>query len=192
MVTRPRDCLPYRKPRQLRRTRVRAGRRRHGDPVAPAPGPHRRPSRASGRGAAGLVRRMGRACQALPRAARIPAPPHPASRAEVAPGQPRTDCRPHLLEPNGSATRLVNEIDIEAPSAARRLAASLAVSRIKAAVAANLTELTRILERLFHQPLEERVSMSWTGTRDTGAGQVSLTIRTHPAAEWRIAGGAER
>ncbi len=98
----------------------------------------------------------------------------------------------YLLEPNGSATRLVNEMDIEALSAARRLVASLAVSRIKAAVAANLTELTRILERLFHQPLEERVSMSWTGTRDTGAGQVSLTIRTHPAAEWRIAGGAER
>jgi hypothetical protein len=38
-------------------------------------------------------------------------------------------------------------MDIEAPSAARRLVASLAVSRIKAAVTANLTELTRILER---------------------------------------------
>lgn len=53
----------------------------------------------------------------------------------------------YLLEPNGSATRVVNQIAIEAPSAARRLVASLAVSRIKAAVAANLTELKRILER---------------------------------------------
>jgi Polyketide cyclase / dehydrase and lipid transport len=53
----------------------------------------------------------------------------------------------YRLEPRGSATRLVNEIDIEASSAARRLVASLAVSRIKAAVAANLTELKRLLER---------------------------------------------
>jgi hypothetical protein len=81
--------------RPARHTRVRAGRRHHGDPVAPAPGPHRRASRAAGRAAAGLVRRMGRACQALPRAARVPAPAHPASRAEVAPGQPRADGRPH-------------------------------------------------------------------------------------------------
>jgi glyoxylase-like metal-dependent hydrolase (beta-lactamase superfamily II)/uncharacterized protein YndB with AHSA1/START domain len=53
----------------------------------------------------------------------------------------------YLLEPNGSATRLVNQMDIEASSAARRLVASLAAPRIKAAVAANLTELKRILER---------------------------------------------
>jgi len=45
----------------------------------------------------------------------------------------------------GGATRLTNEVDIEPSSGALRLLAPLAVPRVKAAVAANLGELKRIL-----------------------------------------------
>ena len=44
--------------------------------------------RADRRRPAGVGRRMGRAGQARPGAARLPAQPHPAARPEVAPGQP--------------------------------------------------------------------------------------------------------
>lgn len=71
----------------------------------------------------------------------------PVSRVEIQ-GQlgPFWTRASYLLEPAGRATRLVNEMNIEAPSALRRLVASLAVSQVKVAVAGNLTELKRILE----------------------------------------------
>lgn len=52
----------------------------------------------------------------------------------------------YLLAPVGDGTRLVNVVDLEPASAASRLLAPLATSRVKAAVAANLNTLKRLLE----------------------------------------------
>ena len=52
----------------------------------------------------------------------------------------------YRIEPVGGATLLTNLVELEPTSAASRLLAPLAGSRIKAAVAANLEELKRILE----------------------------------------------
>jgi hypothetical protein len=52
----------------------------------------------------------------------------------------------YLLAPVGDGTRLVNVVDLEPASAASRLLAPLATSRVKAAVAANLNTLKQLLE----------------------------------------------
>ena len=77
--------------RPARHARLRPLRRGHRDPVAPAPRPHRRAARADRHRTAGVGRRMGRAVQARPGAARVPTQPHPAARTEMAPDQPRAD-----------------------------------------------------------------------------------------------------
>jgi uncharacterized protein YndB with AHSA1/START domain len=52
----------------------------------------------------------------------------------------------YVLEPVGTATLLTNSVDLE-PSGLFRLAAPLAVPRVKTAVADNLGVLKRLLER---------------------------------------------
>ena len=52
----------------------------------------------------------------------------------------------YLLAPVGDGTRLVNVVDLEPASAASRLLAPLATSRVKAAVAANLNTLRQVLQ----------------------------------------------
>jgi hypothetical protein len=52
----------------------------------------------------------------------------------------------YLLAPSGDGTQLTNVIDLESTSGAVRLLAPLAASRVKAAVAANLNTLKRMLE----------------------------------------------
>jgi carbon monoxide dehydrogenase subunit G len=52
----------------------------------------------------------------------------------------------YLLAPSGDGTQLTNVIDLESASGAVRLLAPLAASRVKAAVAANLNTLKRMLE----------------------------------------------
>jgi hypothetical protein len=52
----------------------------------------------------------------------------------------------YLLEAASGATRLVNNVELDPSPAALRLVAPLVASRIKAAVAHNLTELKQILE----------------------------------------------
>lgn len=51
----------------------------------------------------------------------------------------------YVLEPLGNATRLVNDMELEA-SGVMRLVAPLAAARVKAAVAANLDVLKQVLE----------------------------------------------
>jgi hypothetical protein len=52
----------------------------------------------------------------------------------------------YLLTPMGDSTQLTNAVDLVPSSGALRLLAPLAATRVKAAVAANLDTLTRILE----------------------------------------------
>lgn len=52
----------------------------------------------------------------------------------------------YLLAPTDDGTRLTNVVDLESASGALRLAAPLAASRVKAAVAANLDMLKQLLE----------------------------------------------
>jgi hypothetical protein len=52
----------------------------------------------------------------------------------------------YLLAPMGDSTQLTNAVDLAPSSGALRLLAPLAALRVKAAVAANLDTLTRILE----------------------------------------------
>src|SRR5215218_4322692 len=52
----------------------------------------------------------------------------------------------YLLAPMGDSTQLTNAVDLAPSSGALRLLAPLAAFRVKAAVAANLDTLTRILE----------------------------------------------
>lgn len=52
----------------------------------------------------------------------------------------------YLIEPMEGATRLINTVDLEPSSAASKLLAPFAGSRIKTAVAENLDALKRILE----------------------------------------------
>jgi hypothetical protein len=52
----------------------------------------------------------------------------------------------YLLAPVGDGTQLINVVDLESASGAVRLLASLAASRVKAAVAANLNTLKQMLE----------------------------------------------
>jgi carbon monoxide dehydrogenase subunit G len=52
----------------------------------------------------------------------------------------------YLLAPTDDGTRLTNVVDLESASGARRLAAPLAASRVKTAVAANLATLKQLLE----------------------------------------------
>jgi hypothetical protein len=52
----------------------------------------------------------------------------------------------YLLAPVGDGTQLINVVDLEPASAASRLLAPLATSRVKAAVAANLNTLKQLLE----------------------------------------------
>ena len=53
----------------------------------------------------------------------------------------------YLLAPTDDGTRLTNVVDLESASGALRLAAPLAASRVKRAVAANLDTLKQLLER---------------------------------------------
>jgi uncharacterized protein YndB with AHSA1/START domain len=66
-----------------------------------------------------------------------------AIEGEIGPFHARVDYR---IEPVGGATLLTNVVELEPTSAASRLLAPLAGSRIKAAVAGNLDELKQILE----------------------------------------------
>jgi uncharacterized protein YndB with AHSA1/START domain len=59
---------------------------------------------------------------------------------------PLTATISYLLAPVGDGTQLTNVVDLESASAALRLLAPLATSRVKAAVAANLNTLKQILE----------------------------------------------
>jgi Polyketide cyclase / dehydrase and lipid transport len=52
----------------------------------------------------------------------------------------------YLLTPIGDETRLTNAVDLKPSSAVLRLFAPLAVSRVKASVAANLERLKQVLE----------------------------------------------
>ena len=52
----------------------------------------------------------------------------------------------YLLAPTDDGTRLTNTVDLEPSSGALRLAAPLAASRVKTAVAANLDTLKQLLE----------------------------------------------
>jgi hypothetical protein len=52
----------------------------------------------------------------------------------------------YLLTPIGDGTRLTNAVDLKPSSAVLRLFAPLAVSRVKASVAANLEKLKQVLE----------------------------------------------
>ena len=52
----------------------------------------------------------------------------------------------YLLTPIGDGTRLNNAVDLKPSSAVLRLFAPLAVSRVKASVAANLEKLKQVLE----------------------------------------------
>ena len=52
----------------------------------------------------------------------------------------------YLLTPIGDGTRLTNAVDLKPSSAVLRLFAPLAVSRVKASVAANLDRLKQVLE----------------------------------------------
>ena len=52
----------------------------------------------------------------------------------------------YLLAPTDDGTRLTNVVDLESASGALRLAAPLAASRVKRAVAANLDTLKQLLE----------------------------------------------
>jgi carbon monoxide dehydrogenase subunit G len=52
----------------------------------------------------------------------------------------------YVLAPTGDGTRLANAVNLEPASGAVRLLAPLAASRVKAAVAANLDTLRRVLE----------------------------------------------
>jgi Polyketide cyclase / dehydrase and lipid transport len=71
----------------------------------------------------------------------------PTSRLEVH-GDigPFTATISYLLRPTEDGTRLTNVVDLEAASRALRLAAPLAASRVKTAVAANLDTLKQHLE----------------------------------------------
>ena len=53
----------------------------------------------------------------------------------------------YLLAPTDDGTRLTNVVELESASGALRLAAPLAASRVKRAVAANLDTLKKLLER---------------------------------------------
>jgi hypothetical protein len=71
----------------------------------------------------------------------------PASRLEVH-GHigPFTATIGYLLAPMGNGTRLTNTVDLRPASGALRFLVPLAASRVKAAVAANLDTLTKLLE----------------------------------------------
>jgi hypothetical protein len=71
----------------------------------------------------------------------------PTSRLEVH-GDigPLTATVSYLLAPTDAGTRLTNAVDLEPASGALRLAAPLAASRVKTAVAANLDTLKQLLE----------------------------------------------
>ena len=53
----------------------------------------------------------------------------------------------YLLAPTDDGTRLTNVVELESASGALRLAAPLAASRVKRAVAANLDTLKQLLEQ---------------------------------------------
>ena len=71
----------------------------------------------------------------------------PASRLEVH-GDigPFTATIRYLLAPVGDGTQLINVVELESASGPLRLLAPLATSRVKAAVAANLSTLKKMLE----------------------------------------------
>jgi Polyketide cyclase / dehydrase and lipid transport len=71
----------------------------------------------------------------------------PASRLEVH-GDigPFTATISYLLAPVGDGTQLINVVELESASGPLRLLAPLATSRVKAAVAANLNTLKKLLE----------------------------------------------
>jgi hypothetical protein len=52
----------------------------------------------------------------------------------------------YVLAPVAGATRLTNEMDLEPASGLLRIAAPLALPRVKAAVAENLNKLKQVLE----------------------------------------------
>jgi hypothetical protein len=66
-----------------------------------------------------------------------------AIEGQIGPFQARLE---YVLEPIGDVTRLTNAVELARLSTTSRLLASLAASRVKAAVASNLDELNLLLE----------------------------------------------